>query len=239
MNGEEKEPMLSQSNIIDGSGILSGDPDLSPDPKPEENKFGFGVPEERKELDPTIFDDEFDTKAAFRFDKAQKFENGVEKEFQKMKNGEIPTFYSEEEEPEEANWTKMPSSLNEFNSIRMAVAAQIFGDKPDKILDSINNFMRKFQELRESMKDNFFPSALLTLVYLPFYLVVMLLNCLKEALMWWIVAIVLGLIFCAVIGALSTLAFTAYRGYKIYSSRFGSEGEANEEEPAPTEASSE
>ena len=33
MNGEEqeKEPMLSNSNIIDGSGILSGDPDPSPE----------------------------------------------------------------------------------------------------------------------------------------------------------------------------------------------------------------
>ena len=91
------------------------------------------------------------------------------------------------------------------------------------------------------MKDNFFPSALLTLVYLPFYNVVMLLNCIKEALMWWIVAIILGLIFCAIIGALSTLAFTAYRGYKIYNKRFGSpEAEGSpEEEPAPTEASSE
>ena len=58
---------------------MSGDPDPSPESKPEENKFGFGVPEEREELDPTIFDDEFDTKAAFSFNKAQKFENGVEK----------------------------------------------------------------------------------------------------------------------------------------------------------------
>ena len=99
------------------------------------------MPEERKELDPTVFDDEFDTKAAFRFDKAQKFEKGVEKEFEKMKNGEIPTFYPEEEEPEEANWTKMPSNINEFNSLRMAVADQIFGQRPDKILDSINKFM--------------------------------------------------------------------------------------------------
>jgi len=199
------------------------------------------VPEEREELDPTIFDDEFDTKAAFSFNKAQKFENGVDSEFQKMKNGEIPTFYAEEEEPEEANWTKMPSNLNEFNSLRMAVADQIFGQRPDKILDSINKFMKKFQELRETMKDNFFPSALLTLVYLPFYILVMLLNCIKEALMWWIVAIILGLIFCAIIGALSTLAFTAYRGYRIYNKRFGS-SEADgspEEEPAPTEASSE
>jgi hypothetical protein len=38
-----------------------------------EDKFGFGVPEEKVELDPTIFDDEFDTKAAFSFNKDQKF----------------------------------------------------------------------------------------------------------------------------------------------------------------------
>jgi hypothetical protein len=146
-----------------------------------------------------------------------------------MKSGEIPTFYAEDQEPEEANWTKMPQSLNEFNSLRMAVAAQIFGDKPDKILDSINKFMANFQALRDTMKDNFFPSALLSLLYLPFYLVVMLLNCLKEAMMWWIVAIILSLIFCALIGALSTLAFTAYRGYRIYSNRFDEDGKAKEE----------
>ena len=81
------------------------------------------VPDEKVELDPTIFDDEFDTKAAFSFNKDQKWQNGVEKEFEKMKNGEIPIHYADDEEPEEANWTKMPQSLNEFNSLRMAVAA--------------------------------------------------------------------------------------------------------------------
>lgn len=80
------------------------------------------MPDEKVELDPDIFDDEFDTKKAFRFDKAQKFENGVGKEFEKMKSGEIPTFYHDEDEPEEMNWSKMPSSLNEFNSLRLAVA---------------------------------------------------------------------------------------------------------------------
>ena len=97
------------------------------------------MPEEKVELDPTIFDDEFDTKQAFEFNKQQKFQDGVDKEFAKMKNGEVP-FYSEEE-PEEMNWSKMPSSLNEFNSLRLAVAQQIFGDRKDAILDCVNKFM--------------------------------------------------------------------------------------------------
>ena len=66
------------------------------------------MPDEKVELDPTIFDDEFDTKAAFRFNKDQKWQNGVEKEFEKMKSGDIPIHYADDEEPEEANWTKMP-----------------------------------------------------------------------------------------------------------------------------------
>ena len=57
--------------------------------------------------------------------------------------------------------------------------------------------------------------------------------------MWWIVAIIITMIFCALIGALSALALTAYRGYKIYNSRFGENAkeEAKEEEPSQTDAS--
>lgn len=91
--------------------------------------------------------------------------------------------------------------------------------------------MADFYRFRQGLKDNFFPSAVLSLLYLPFYLVVMLLNCVKEAIMWWIVAIIILMVFCAIIGALSTLALTAYRGYKIYNSRFGDDAKA-EEDPA-------
>ena len=126
--------MLNAKKNID---LNKSDP-LNQDP------FGFGVPDEKVDLDPEIFDDEFDTKQAFGFDKAQKFENGVDKEFEKMKNGEIPNFYHEEEAEPEMSWSKMPQSLNEFNSIRVAVAKEIFGEKPDRILDGINRFMNDF-----------------------------------------------------------------------------------------------
>lgn len=49
------------------------------------NNFGFGVPEERKELDLAEFDEEIDTKEARRFKEDIKFTDGVNKEFEKYK----------------------------------------------------------------------------------------------------------------------------------------------------------
>lgn len=118
----------------------------------------------------------------------------------------------------------MPHSLEEINSLRSLISALIFGTKPDRILDSINNFMLHFENLHTVLSKNHFPKLILHLLYYPLFLTVMILNCLREAIMWWITVIVLFLVFCAIIGAVATLGILGYRGYEIYQDRFDSDG---------------
>jgi hypothetical protein len=55
------------------------------------------VPDEKVELDPEIFEEEIDVKKAFRYEKGQKFSDGVDKEFEKMKSGDMPNYFYEED----------------------------------------------------------------------------------------------------------------------------------------------
>ena len=60
--------------------------------EPEEQKeaqqdFGFGEPETTPILDPNVFEEEVDVKKAFKYDEGQRFEEGVETEFEKMGAG--------------------------------------------------------------------------------------------------------------------------------------------------------
>ena len=84
--------------------------------------------------------------------------------------------------------------------------------------------------------ENGFPRLITHLVFYPLFLGVMLLNCLREAIMWWIVAVILFCIFMAVIGALVTICFTGYRGYTIYSARFDDNEKKNEQKEGGEES---
>ena len=100
----------------------------------------------------------------------------------------------------------------------------IFGDKPDKLIDSINRFMLHAESIRIVLSENNVPLLVLNMLYLPMYGLVMVLNCLKEALIWWIIAFV---IYCAVMGitgALLTLLYTGYKAYNAYSDKFDENG---------------
>ena len=117
--------------------------------------------------------------------------------------------------------------------LRAVIARRIFGEIPDKILDSINRFMMNMFHLKKASEDNFFPGLILNILYWPLYIVLMLFNCLKESIMWWFVFGIIFLIFSAFIGLLVGLLFVAYRGMKIYLQRYDWEtGEAktNKEE---------
>ena len=51
------------------------------------DKFGFGVPEARQELDTSIFDEEVDVKKARKYDNNIDFDEGVEKNFKEYAEG--------------------------------------------------------------------------------------------------------------------------------------------------------
>ena len=114
----------------------------------------------------------------------------------------------------------MPNNLDEFNTLRVLIARAIFGEKPDKIIESINRFMLNFQNLKKASEESFFPMIFLNIIYWPMYVIVMLFNCIKEGLMWWIVATIIFAVFTAFLGLLCGLLFIAYRGFKIYDQRF-------------------
>ena len=58
-------------------------------------------------------------------------------------------------------------------------------------------------------------------MFLPLYLSIMLLNCIKEAILWWFAAMIIILLFFALMGAVCVLIITGYRGVTIYNKRFG------------------
>ena len=120
---------------------------------------------------------------------------------------------------------KMPNTISEFDEIRQQIANLIFGSKPDGLLNAINHFLTNLDNLRDAMIDNHFPHLLINLLYLPFFFIIMFLNCLREAIMWWIVAIIMILIFFALFGAFCALVYAGYRGNKIYTKRFDSKKE--------------
>jgi len=96
------------------------------------------------------------------------------------------------------------------------IARAIFGNKPDQILLSINKFMINFQNLKKASEESFFPAIFLNIIYWPMYVIVMLFNCLKESIMWWLVAGIIFAVFTAFLGFLCGLLFVAYRSFKIY-----------------------
>jgi len=59
---------------------------------------------------------------------------------------------------------------------------------------------------------------------------VMLFNVMRESLMFWVVALLLILILFLLMGALVALCYTGYRGYKIYTSRFHSQGKSKKKD---------
>ena len=217
---EEKVPLVKNNEDLNNN--ING------------NQFGFGVPDAPIQMDINDFEEEIDVKKAFTYEKSQKFEYGVEKEFERMKNGEIPGVFADENDDDDFfRFSNMPNNLDEFQMLRAVIARRIFGEIPDKILDSINRFMMNMFHLKKASEDNFFPGLILNILYWPLYIVLMLFNCLKESIMWWFVSGIIFLIFSAFIGLLVGLLFVAYRGMKIYLQRYDWEtGEAktNKEE---------
>ena len=155
-------------------------------------------------------------------------------EFEKIKKGESPGagFFEEldEEEEDESNFTKMPTSVSELQDLQKGISLLLFGDRSDKFLDGINRLMRNLQNFIVVMGENSFPGLIMHLVYVPLFLTVMLLNCLRESILWWVVTLIIMMVCLAVIGAFSALLFIGYRGYRIYSTRFDEDGKPKKRE---------
>jgi len=82
--------------------------------------------------------------------------------------------------------------------------------------------------MRVILAEKHFPAFIINILYYIIYLGIMILNVLRESLMWWIVAIVLMFSLFFLSGALASLGICAYRGHKIYSKRFPEEGTEEE-----------
>ena len=91
--------------------------------------------------------------------------------------------------------------------------------------------MRNMQNFIAVMGGEYgFPALIMHLMYVPFFLSVMLLNCLRESILWWVVTIIIMMVVLAVIGAFSALLFVGYRGYRIYTTRFDDDGKPRKRE---------
>lgn len=100
----------------------------------------------------------------------------------------------------------------------------IFGDRPDKLIDGINSFMVHMENIRYVWSVNHFPLILLNLVYYPCYYAVMILNLIRESMIWWTVGTIMFCIVMAVFGVLGGGVLVIWRGYNIYASRFDWDG---------------
>jgi hypothetical protein len=118
----------------------------------------------------------------------------------------------------------MPNTIDEFSDIRKVISTFLFGKKPDKILVGINTYIIHFQNIREALIESHFPNLVINLVYYPLYFLTMLLNCIRETMMFWIVFIILYLVIMMVVGAFLSAALVVYRGFKIYTSKYDWEG---------------
>lgn len=191
------------------------------------------------------FDEELDVKEAQLYDKSywnafkKAAPNDVGEEFEKIKKGESPgAGYFEEfddEEEDESNFTKMPTSVSELQDLQKGISLLLFGNRSDKFLDGINRLMRNLQNFIAVMGENSFPGLIMHLVYVPLFLAVMLMNCLREAILWWVVTVIIMMVCLAVIGAFSALLFVGYRGYRIYTTRFDEDGKPKKREDQPAD----
>lgn len=118
----------------------------------------------------------------------------------------------------------MPHTVKEFENIRKYVAFYLFGDKPDKVLDCLNRFMLNLDAFKKALVEHQFPFLVISLLYFPVVFIIMILNCLREALLWWIVALLILCAFFMIVGALCSVCFIGYRGYEIYTSRWEWDG---------------
>lgn len=131
---------------------------------------------------------------------------------------------------EGANFSRMPHTMEEFDDIRKQITFLIFGDKPDIMLEKINIFAKNLETMREILTERHFPSFIISILYYIIYIGIMILNVLRESIMWWIVAIVLMFSLFFLSGALASLGLCGYRGYKIYAKRFPDDGSEEKKE---------
>ena len=121
---------------------------------------------------------------------------------------------------EDAGMPKMPESIKDLGDVQAYLAEVIFGNKPDRLLDSINCFMQDLEYTRSILVENHFPGMPLNLLYFPFFFAIMLFNCIREGFMWWLIIIAICAVFMAAVGGLCSVCFTIYRGYSIYTEKF-------------------
>ena len=106
--------------------------------------------------------------------------------------------------------------INDFNSLHQTISYIIYGERQDIILNKINKFIIDLNIIYRALKDNNFPSLILDILYTPITLTILLLNCIKDEIIYFSVRIV---IFCAIVfimGGISAVIYLAYNGFVIY-----------------------
>jgi hypothetical protein len=118
------------------------------------------------------------------------------------------------DDDEEANeaFSKMPA-MKDFGDLNKLVSEAIFGGKADKIVECVNNFMIDLEDIKTALEQSNCPTMLTNMLYFPFYFIVMLLNCLQEECLWWILSVAFYIVLMGAFGALVSVCYTAYRSF--------------------------
>lgn len=128
----------------------------------------------------------------------------------------------------------MPKTLMKLSSVKTFILELVFGEKNDKVLDNLNLFVFHVENFRIGLTEQFGPMLVLNFLFLPIYIIVMLANCIKEAVLWWINALVLVSFIMSNIGGLISVMYAFYRAYDIYTDIYDERGNRREDtEAAP------
>ena len=66
-------------------------------------------------------------------------------------------YFQEEFSESGPNFSSMPKTLEEYTDLKKVITSILFGDKPDKILDKVNDFMIHLNNFKTVFEENEVP----------------------------------------------------------------------------------
>lgn len=138
-----------------------------------------------------------------------------------MKTGEIPSYNFYDEDDPGSGFPKIPKDVTGFDIIQVLLSRAIFGEKNDKLIENINRIIKNLENMRIVLEENAFPAFIIKMIYWPIYIIIMVLNCMKDNFMWMLMASVVFGVFMAFFGAICVLVYIFYRGIRTYTEKYG------------------
>ena len=127
----------------------------------------------------------------------------------------------------------MSEKIDMFRNFGKTVSLLLIGTQNDTFLDKMNRFLTNLSNFRVVMLENHFPYHVVNLLYMPLVFIILIFNCLRAQISWYIASFIILSIFMLIIGLLLSVLFVACKGTTIYLSKNNMEQESDDEEEKP------